>query len=157
MKGELKMDSWFNLYGTIAIAVIMIPNIIFALLKPEGFTNVYRNKFVEVFEQIGRVGSFVFMCFNVKPLVFGFVYFGDIALNVYRAALIILTIAYVVGWIFFKDENSVRKSLYLSIVPSALFLVCGLMPLNIPLIVSSVIFAPCHILISYKNAKGKQK
>ena len=55
-------------------------------------------------------------------------------------------------WIIFWKEDSVRKSRYLSIVPSLLFIesavVCG----NLQLLIFAVLFAPCHILISYMNA-----
>ena len=47
---------WFNYYGLIIIAIIMIPNIIFAIKHKEGFANKYQNKAVEIMEQIGRYG-----------------------------------------------------------------------------------------------------
>lgn len=43
------------------------------------------------------------------------------------------------------NENSLRKSL--------LFILCGIILLNIPLIILSIIFAPCHIIISCKNCE----
>lgn len=141
---------WFNFYGLIFIAVIMIPNIVFAMRHRDGFVNKYKNKAIETLEQIGRIGCFVFIFFNIKPAVLGYWFNGGwIA---YLVAGTALTAAYVSGWVVFRNESSVRKSLYLSIVPSALFIVCGVLTLNIPLIVASVIFAPCHIIISYKNA-----
>ncbi len=51
---------WLNIFGLIMIAVIMIPNIIFAVRCKEGFQNKWSNKFVEVAEQIGRFGSLWF-------------------------------------------------------------------------------------------------
>ena len=47
--------SWFNIYGLIYVAVIMIPNIIFAMKCKDGFENKWQNKAVEIIEQkIGR-------------------------------------------------------------------------------------------------------
>ena len=43
------------------------------------------------------------------------------------------------------NENSLRKSL--------LFILCGIILLNIPLIILRDIFAPCHIIISCKNCE----
>lgn len=43
------------------------------------------------------------------------------------------------------NENSLRKSL--------LFILCGIILLNITLIILSDIFAPCHIIISCKNCE----
>ena len=56
---------WLNIFGLIMIAVIMIPNIIFAVRCKEGFQNKWSNKFVEVAEQIGRFGCFGFMIINI--------------------------------------------------------------------------------------------
>lgn len=64
----------------------------------------------------------------------------------------ILVGLYVLGWIAFWNESSVRKALALSILPSLLFLESGILTRNYPLVVGSVIFAPCHIAISYMNA-----
>ena len=40
--------SWFNLFGLIFVAAILIPNIIFAATHPDGFENKYNNKTVEI-------------------------------------------------------------------------------------------------------------
>ena len=141
---------WFNFYGLIFIAVIMIPNIIFAMKHKDGFVNKYKNKAVETLEQVGRIGCFVFIFFNIQPAVLGYWFKGGWVAYLVSGA--VLTVAYVLGWIVFRNESSVRKSMYLSIVPSVLFIVCGVFTLNIPLMVSSLIFTPCHIIISYKNA-----
>lgn len=140
-----------NFYGLIFIAAIMVPNIIFAATHKNGFTNYYQNKTVEVFEQIGRIGCFVFVFFNIDVLVKAELS-GSLLVS-YLAVGGALTLAYISGWIILWNENSVRKSLFLSVVPSALFLICGGISLNIPLIAFAAIFAPCHIFISYKNAK----
>lgn len=141
---------WFNFYGLIFIAVIMIPNIIFAMKHKDGFVNKYKNKAVETLEQVGRIGCFVFIFLNIKPAVLGYWFKGGWVAYLVSGA--VLTVAYVLGWIVFRNESSVRKSMYLSIVPSVLFIICGVFTLNIPLMVSSLIFTPCHIIISYKNA-----
>lgn len=144
-----------NFYGLIFIAAIMVPNIVFAATHKDGFTNYYHNKTLEVFEQIGRIGCFVFVFFNISALVKAELSGG--LLIAYLVSGGILTLVYILGWIILWKENSVRKSLLLSVVPAALFLVCGGISLNIPLIVFAVIFAPCHIIISYKNAKAEIK
>ena len=72
--------------------------------------------------------------------------------TVYLVLGVILIILYCLGWIAFWKENSIRKSLYLSIIPSLLFIESGIISGNIILLIFVIIFAPCHILISYKNA-----
>ena len=135
---------WFNYYGLIFVAVIMIPNVIFAA--------TYKNDTAEKAEKIGRSGCFVFAMVNLPYLVKGFWFNGGFI--AYLVCGSVLTLAYVAGWVIFRRENSIRKSLYLSVTPSLLFLICGILSLNIPLIVCAAIFAPSHILISYKNAKA---
>lgn len=146
--------SWFNFIGLIFVAVILIPNIIFAAKNKDGFQNFYHNKFVEIFEQIGRFGCFITMFFTPPFLNLGFKING--AKTAYIITGAVLVALYCLGWIVFGKENSVRKSLALSIIPSVLFLESGLLSLNFPLIILSLIFAPCHIIISYKNAKATE-
>ena len=147
--------SWFNFIGLIFVAVILIPNIIFAAKNKDGFQNFYHNKFVEVFEQIGRFGCFITMFFPPPFLNLGFKING--AKTAYIITGAVLVALYCLGWIVFGKENSVRKSLALSIIPSVLFLESGLLSLNFSLIILSLIFAPCHIIISYKNAKATEE
>ena len=111
---------WFNVFGLIFIAVIMIPNVVFAIKCKDGFDNKWNNKYVEVTEQVGRLGCFGFMIINIPGTWF--------------------------GW--WSDE-----ALALSIIPSMLFLFSGIMSRSVLLIITSVLFAPSHIVISYKNVK----
>ena len=63
---------WFNLHGLIFVAILMIPNILFALKYKNGFENNWKNKYIEVFEQIGRYGCFFTMIFNIPYTCFGY-------------------------------------------------------------------------------------
>lgn len=141
----------FNIYGLIFIVIIMIPNIVFAVKRKEGFVNKYNNKFVELFEQIGRFGSFIFMIFNIPKTYFGF-YFNN-GLILYLIVDSILVTLYCLIWAICFKKPSIFRALLLSIIPSILFIYSGIMIRSILLIIFSLIFAPCHILISYKNAK----
>lgn len=140
-----------NFFGLAIIAAIMVPNFIFAATHKDGFENLYKNRTAGFLEQVGRFGCFAFMIFNVPVLCRGFWFDG--AKAAYFAASSVLTAAYLFAWTVFWKENSLRKSAVLSVVPSLLFLKSGFFTLNIPLVVCAVIFAPCHILISCKNAK----
>lgn len=46
---------WLNVFGLVSMIVIMIPNIIFAAKCKNGFVSKWSNKYVECFEQIGRI------------------------------------------------------------------------------------------------------
>ena len=130
----------FNFYGLIAVITILVPNLMWAMGKKGEFTEYYNNKLVSVLEQIGRFGCFITMIINIP-----YTYLG------------IVVCVYLIGWIAKGEKEGVGYALWLSIAPSVLFLVDGILILSIPLIVFAVIFAPCHILISYKNAYAEAK
>ena len=141
---------WLNSFGILFIAIIMIPNIIYAIKCKDGFANKWQNKIVEVFEQIGRFGCFGFMIVNIPGTWFG--WWSDEAFAVYLIGNVLLILLYCGIWIICFKKNTVFRALALSILPSVVFLFSGIMSRSVLLIISAVIFAPCHILISYKNA-----
>ena len=141
----------FNIYGFTFVAVIMIPNIIFAIKCKDGFENKWKNKLVETMEQIGRFSCFVFMIINIPKTSFG--WWSDTAFIIYLIGNIVLVTLYCLIWYICFNQNSIFRSLALSIIPSIIFLFSGIMSRSILLILASIIFAPCHIMLSYKNAK----
>ena len=145
---------WFNLTGLIFVVVLLIPNIIYAAANKDGFAGEFHNKLVETGEQIGRFGCFILMFIQPSFVTLGYIYDG--AQTLYLILGIVLLALYCGGWIVFRKGNSIAKALTLSILPSVLFLESGILTLNIPLIVLSVVFAICHITISYKNTAGNK-
>ncbi|MBO5175884.1 MAG: hypothetical protein J6C07_00385 [Lachnospiraceae bacterium] len=142
---------WLNIFGLIFIIIIMIPNIIYAIKCKGGFINKWSNKTIEHLEQIGRFGCFGFMIINIPGTWFG--WWSDEAFAVYLLTNVALILAYCIIWIICFKKNTVFRALALSILPSVIFLFSGIMCRSVLLIISAVIFAPCHILISYKNAE----
>ena len=122
---------WINVFGLFFVSIIMIPNIVFAINCKDGFENKWSNKLVEIIEQIGRFGCLGFMMINIPGTWFG--WWSDEALAIYLITDTLLVIIYCAIWIVCFRKNSVFRALTLSIIPS-------------------VLFAPSHILISYKNA-----
>ena len=141
----------FNIYGFTFVAVIMIPNIIFAIKCKDGFENKWNNKLVETMEQIGRFSCFVFIIINIPKTSFG--WWSDTTFIIYLIGNIVLVTLYCLIWYICFNQNSIFRSLALSIIPSIIFLFSGIMSRSILLILASIIFAPCHIMLSYKNAK----
>lgn len=141
---------WFNYYGLAVMAVIMIPNIIYAAKHRDGSTDKYKNRFVEIAEQVGRYACFIFMIFNIPYTYFNFWFEG--ALAVYLSVNGGLCLAYLIFWVICWNRNDKLKALSLSVIPSAIFLFSGIVLANIPLIVFAVIFGVNHIFISYKDA-----
>ena len=147
---EEYMD-WLNIFGLIMIAVIMIPNIIFAIRCKKGFENKWSNKFIEIAEQIGRFGCFGFTIINIPGTWFG--WWSDEAFAIYLIVDIILVVLYCAIWIICFKKSSIFRALALSVIPSVLFLFNGIMSRSILLLIAAILFAPSHILLSYKNAK----
>ncbi len=141
----------FNLYGLIIMVIMLIPNAVYARKQKDGFENLWVNKVVETFEQIGRFGCFGLMVINIPTTCFGFWF--ENGLIVYLIINGILLSAYCLIWYVCFYKNSIFRTLALSILPSMLFLFSGIMIRSVLLIAAAVIFAPCHILISYKNTK----
>ena len=142
--------SFINPFGLIFMIFIMIPNIIFAIKVKDGFENCNQNKVVEILEQIGRYGCFAFMIFNLPFCHFGFPSNEIFAL--YLIVNSILIFAYCMIWIFLFNKNMLFKAISLSVLPSVIFLFSGILSRDILLIISALIFAPCHIFISCKNS-----
>lgn len=142
---------WLNVFGLVMVAVIMIPNILFAMKCKDGFVNKWNNKSVETMEQIGRFGCFGFMIINIPGTWFG--WWSDEAFAVYLVVDAVLVTLYCVIWAVCFRKSSVFRALALSIIPSVLFLFSGIMSRSILLTIAAVLFAPSHILISYQNTK----
>lgn len=142
---------WLNVFGLVMVAVIMIPNILFAMKCKDGFVNKWNSKSVETVEQIGRFGCFGFMIINIPGTWFG--WWSDEAFAVYLVVDAVLVTLYCVIWAVCFRKSSVFRALALSIIPSVLFLFSGIMSRSILLTIAAVLFAPSHILISYQNTK----
>lgn len=105
---------------------------------------------METLEQMGRIGCFCLMIFIIPGCQFGFS--SDKTFALYLTVNTVLSAAYWLIWMICFKKNSVFRALALSVIPSVIFLTSGILSRYIPLIAACVIFAPCHITISYKNA-----
>lgn len=141
---------WFNVYGLLFLTLIMIPNIVFMCKVKDGFQHKWNPKAIGILEQIGRVDCLFFMVFIIPPVTF--YWWSDGVFALYLIVNTFLSVLYVLVWILVRKPY-VFRSLALSILPSAIFIFSGITVRAIPLLLFSLIFAPTHILISYKNAK----
>lgn len=91
----------------------------FASINKDGFQNLWKNKFVEVLEQIGRMGCFGFMVFIIPRCGFGFS--PDESFSLYLIVNVVLLAAYCLIWIICFKRNSIFRALALSIIPSVIF------------------------------------
>lgn len=141
--------TWFNYYGLIYMAAIMVPNIIFAVKNKDSFKNLYNNKAAEIVEQVSRYACLFFMIFNIPYTYVGFyLSFGK---AMYLIVNGLLALAYCLSWIFLWKKSGIVKAVLLSVIPSLIFLFSAALLASIPLAFFSVTFAVTHILISVKN------
>lgn len=99
---------WLNVFGLVMVAVIMIPNILFAMKCKDGFVNKWNNKSMETVEQIGRFGCFGFMIINIPGTWFG--WWSDEAFAVYLVVDAVLVTLYCVIWAVCFRKSSVFQS-----------------------------------------------
>lgn len=146
---------WFNYYGLAIVAVMMIPNIVYAVKHKDAPADTYKNKAVAITEQIGRYGCIALMIFNIPYTYAGF-WFSH-ALVVYLAVNGGLLLAYIVFWIVCFNRKGLLRALSLSLLPSCIFLFCGVLLTYIPLLVFAMLFGASHTLISCKNATEQSR
>ena len=144
---------FINIWGLIFMIIMMLPNLIFAYRHPEGFDNLYHQPVIELFEQIGRFGCFSTMIINVPYTCGDWLFSG--AKEFYLTLNIICLSLYCLIWIF--SQKSLFQALSLYILPSVMFLLSGFLMQSILLMIFALIFAPCHILISYQNQIRSQQ
>ena len=91
--------SWFDGFGLLFVAALLVPNILFAATHPDGFENRYHNPAVERLEQVGRFGCFILMVLRIPVLCHG--YWFDGGETVQLAASVVLVTLYLLGWLVF--------------------------------------------------------
>lgn len=164
--------NWINLFGLLLIALLLIPNIIYAI-KHKDERNLCDNRCMNVIEQTGRYGSMLFMMVCLREG--GFVFPSVAWFLVYVFGNTLLLIAYwvvwglyfhvarteVTGWvegpvsIFIAGKRRSKSAgllkMSLAVIPSCLFLLSGITQGYFPLIVSAILFAAGHIYVTYQN------
>lgn len=144
LRGLLDLD-WLNIFGLEMVVLLLIPNIKYALqnIHPK---NKSTNMFMNVMEQIGRYACMLFMIIILDFAVTGFL--SGFVTAVYFLGNLVLMVSYWVIWFLYSEKQECWKQMALAIIPTALFLLSGITMLNIPLIVSAVIFGAGHIYVT---------
>lgn len=141
---------WLNLTGFLIIALMMIPNIIFAL-RNRHIEHKCTSKPVVILEQVGRYGSMLLMVFPLLVWEFGFK--SAEAFVIWTALCVAMLLAYFTFWTFYFHKPSRSKALWLAILPSAIFILRGVFLRHWLLTVFGVIFAVGHIYITWFHNK----
>ena len=147
LAGKLGID-WINIYGLILVVLLLIPNIIYAV-KTKEQKNKCTNKFMNIMEQIGRYGCMFLMVFNIGIAEFGFCSVG--AFIAYLFGNVLLMISYWIIWMLYFYKQAYWKQIALAVIPTCLFLLCGITTRHFLLIVAGVLFGIGHIYVTAKN------
>lgn len=140
---------WLNILGLIIIILILIPNIIYAFTKGKGQKNKCNNAVMNILEQIGRYGSMFFMVFNIGVPEFGFSDLGLFFAYLFgNPALILL---YWFAWVLYFIKPRFWTQIALAVIPTAIFLLCGITLSHIFLMVFTFIFGIAHVYVTTKN------
>ena len=140
---------WINVFGAVIVALMLIPNIVYAI-KNKGEKNLCANRFMNVVEQIGRYACIVLMWLPL--LVWKFEFASVLDMMLYMACNGLLLAAYWIAFAFYMKRRSVRLALVLAVLPSCIFLLCGILLKHWLLVAFAVLFAIGHIYVTYKNA-----
>lgn len=140
---------WLNIFGLIIIILILIPNIIYAFTKGKGQKNKCNNAVMNILEQIGRYGSMFFMVFNIGVPEFGF---SDLGLFfAYLFGNLALILLYWFAWVLYFIKPRFWAQIALAVIPTAIFLLCGITLSHIFLMVFTIIFGIAHVYVTTKN------
>jgi hypothetical protein len=141
---------WLNWFGLIIIALMMIPNIVYALRNRDS-ENKCTNRLVNLAEQIGRYGCMFLMVFNIGVAELGVA--SVAAFLVYLIGNVVLLLAYFVFWIVYGKKQSLFTAEMLALLPTLLFLLSGLTMRHWLLAGFAVLFGAAHFYITVVNAR----
>lgn len=141
---------WLNSFGLIIMALLLVPNIVWAL-RHKNATNQCRSKLMNLLEQIGRYGSMLLMVFNIGVAELGFA--SPLSFIVYLLGNAVLLLLYWTFWIVFAKKPTMFPALMLAILPTLVFLLCGVTLRHWLLLGFGILFGIAHIYVTFCNVK----
>lgn len=143
---------WLNLTGFMIVVLMVIPNIVYAL-RNRHMVNKCTSKPMLILEQVGQYSSMTLMVFPL--LVWGFEFASVGALIIWTALRVTMLLAYFICWGVYLRRPALPVSLWLAILPSAIFILRGAFLRHWLLTAFGIIFAVGHIYITWFNNKPK--
>lgn len=141
---------WINGINTVTVIILVLINII---AGKKGLCSDLRSThlLVNLFEQIGRYGCMLFMILPAFTRNWKFSFGSMDKMFIWLGLTVLLLTVYILLWM--KKRNGSTSILYgLATVPVILFLVNGLLLCHPALIIVSLIFGGCHLMIVHENA-----
>lgn len=141
---------WFNLSGLLIVALLLAPNIIYAV-RHQGAEHRCIHPPMLVLEQLGRYGCIALMVLPLGVGKFGF--YSMEAFLIWCVLCSVLLLAYFVCWALYFRKPSQASALSLAILPCALFILRGAFLHHWLLLAFGLMFAAGHIYCTWKTHK----
>lgn len=142
---------WINLFGAGIIVLIMIPNIIYAAGQKQDETQIEVPRGLSACEQVGRYGCIILMWLPLLVWKFGF---GSVEeFLIYLIGNGALLLCYYLSWMLYSRKKTLSVAMALAIIPTAIFLLSGLLLRHWLLVAFAILFGFAHCTITYMTHK----
>ena len=142
---------WINLFGAGIIVLIMIPNIIYAAGQKQDETQIEVPRGLSACEQVGRYGCIILMWLPLLVWKFGF---GSVEeFLIYLIGNGALLLCYYLSWMLYSRKKTLSVAMALAIIPTAIFLLSGLLLHHWLLVAFAILFGFAHCTITYMTHK----
>ena len=142
---------WINLFGAGIVVLIMIPNIIYAARQKQDETQIEVPRGLSACEQVGRYGCIILMWLPLLVWKFGF---GSVEeFLIYLIGNGALLLCYYLSWMLYSRKKTLSVAMALAIIPTAIFLLSGILLHHWLLVAFAILFGACHCTITYMTHK----
>ena len=139
---------WISLFGAGITVLLLIPNVLYAFGR-QAEEDMQISKGVIIAEQVGRYACIMLMWL---PLLVGkFAFKSPEEFLIYFIGNLLLIVLYYLFWILYSFRKKLYMALVLTIVPTVVFLLSGLLLRHWLLVFAGLLFGACHIYITYRN------
>ena len=143
---------WINLFGAGIVVLMMIPNIIYAARQKQDETQIEVPRGLSACEQVGRYGCIILMWLPLLVWKFGF---GSVEeFLIYLIGNGALLLCYYLSWMLYSRKKTLSVAMALAIIPTAIFLLSGILLQHWLLVAFAILFGACHCTITYMTHKG---
>ena len=142
---------WINLFGAGIVVLIMIPNIIYAARQKQDETQIEVPHGLSACEQVGRYGCIILMWLPLLVWKFGF---GSVEeFLIYLIGNGALLLCYYLSWMLYSRKKTLSVAMALAIIPTAIFLLSGILLQHWLLVAFAILFGFAHCTITYMTHK----
>lgn len=142
---------WINLFGAGIVVLIMIPNIIYMAGPKQDETQIKVPRGLSACEQVGRYSCIILMWLPLLVWKFGFGSAEEFL--IYLIGNGVLLLCYYLFWMRYSRKKSISNAMALAIIPTAIFLVSGMLLRHWLLVVFAILFGASHCTITYMTHK----